>query len=217
MRKSIAGLLLASSLALTACSQQASEDTSQTSSGKKPTISQTASTSTAEAKSSSSTQAKTQEKKADYSAVLDGYRNTKSYGDLTFYGDYTQYATYDIDGNGTEELLMAAGDSSAPYVGVIGYMADGQPELLDEAYVASSGGHRSSLQFYPDGSIVLANWESGTGEGQGRLYELTDDGVNLVQETDFSMRNGDDPTALFDLSESPVDVRTLDLDWKPVN
>lgn len=66
------------------------------------------------------------------------------------------YFYTDLDKDGRDELLIGNGQT----VSAIYYLKGQQPELLHTAFVASSGGSRSSLQIFEDGSVIYASFSS---------------------------------------------------------
>ena len=66
------------------------------------------------------------------------------------------YFYTDLDKDGRDELLIGNGQT----VSAIYYLKGQQPELLHTAFVASSGGSRSSFQIFEDGSVIYASFSS---------------------------------------------------------
>lgn len=96
--------------------------------------------------------------------------------------DYTAfyYDFYDIDGNGTEELLIGYGSDSKDIVDVY-CMKDNRPQkLIDDP----SLGERSQLYIYPDGTMIFVG--SGGADLHGvTTYAFESDGVSLSEASEI--------------------------------
>lgn len=129
-------------------------------------------------------------------------------------GHATLYCFYDIDKNGSNELLTGyMASNGKPALLAIYYLKNGISTYLSRSYVASAGGDRESTDIYDDGTVYFAQWSSGTGAGTAYLYQLKADnsGYDILKEQNFDMSAGDEiPT--FKNGRSAVDISRLD--WK---
>lgn len=127
--------------------------------------------------------------------------------------DSLRYAFYDIDSNGTMELLTATqnNDGSMFLYGVY-YINGGTPTLLTEGFVGGTAA-RSAITIYTDGAILGYGWSSGTGDGGGTLYELQKNNTEAKEAKTISDLNviNDDVNATFGKTSSEVlDLKTLE-------
>lgn len=126
------------------------------------------------------------------------------------------YALYDIDGNGTPELLV--GRKGEGWLQAVYTLVDNKLTKVTElgivGGVAGAGGYRGGITIYENSSIVLSEWGSGTGEGTRQIFRLNVDNSALAESEnqDFSMRKGDKPGLV---GETQIDHSTLD--WKSVS
>ncbi|MGE9833394.1 hypothetical protein [Streptococcus orisratti] len=200
-------LVLSSILLLSACHQDSSAKKSASS------HSQTTSSSTAASSTEASSET-TQSSEVSQPSDEDLYATTldKVAADTTD-GHATMYAFYDIDKNGTRELLTGYKTSEGqPFLLAIYYLQNGVSTYLSRSYVASAGGDRESTGIYTDGTVYFVQWLSGTGEGTAYLYQLRADnsGYNIVQEEPFKV--GPDNTPSFMRGRTEIDLSQLD--WK---
>ncbi|GGE24661.1 hypothetical protein [Streptococcus himalayensis] len=124
-----------------------------------------------------------------------------------------RYALYDVDGNGTKELLTASiSDNQSIFVTGIYYQKQGQPTLLAQGFVAGNGGARSSFNLYKDGTVLSIGWSSGTGDGIGLLYQLSKDGgeAQKIEEQDFRVVGSDASAVFGKSSDLKIDVDSLE-------
>ncbi|MBY5022287.1 DUF6287 domain-containing protein [Streptococcus suis] len=129
--------------------------------------------------------------------------------------DSLRYAFYDIDGNGTMELLTATqnNDGSMFLYGVY-YINGSTPTLLTEGFVGSTAA-RSAITIYTDGTVLGYGWSSGTGDGGGILYELQKNNTEAKEVQTISDLNvgNDDVDARFGKTKSEV-LDLKELDWQ---
>lgn len=172
MKKQFILMMATASLLLTACNQAKPKPSDKASGSTAPSSSQTSSS------SSTATESASQEL---YQAVLDQYQAN---------GQYGQYAFYDLDKNGTDELLLGQDLNGEPYLGLLYYLKGQEPTALSEADVASGGGHRSSLTIYQDGQIIYESLSSYNGDGSATLYKLKADNTQIEEVQTASTQVG---------------------------
>ena len=174
--KKILVLLLSGAIFLCACSPKG--DHSSPSSTPKPSKQSQASSDSIE-----------QDEKA-YASTLDSLKNDTSEGRANL------YAFYDIDGNGTKELLTGHYFKGQNYLTAIYYLKQGVSTYLAQSRVASAGGSREVTTIYTDGTVFYAQWHSLSPDAKGYLYQLRSDnsGVDVLKEADFQIA-GVDPNS----------------------
>lgn len=90
-------------------------------------------------------------------------------------GHATHYAFYDIDSNGTPELITGIlSQGSEIFPRALYYINQGVSTFLAESKVGPTS-YRSSFSVYPDGTVSFVQWGSGTGNGDAYLYQLSPD------------------------------------------
>jgi len=171
--KKILVLLLSGAIFLCACSPKG--DHSSPSSTPKPSKQSQASSDSIE-----------QDEKA-YASTLDSLKNDTSEGRANL------YAFYDIDGNGTKELLTGHYFKDQYYLAAIYYLNQGVSTYLAQSRVASAGGSREVTTIYTDGTVFYAQWHSLSPDAKGYLYQLRSDnsGVDVLKEADFQIAGVD--------------------------
>lgn len=117
-------------------------------------------------------------------------------------GRATDYVFYDMDQNGTDELLVSSQNQGQVFLLAIYYLKNEVPTLLSQSYVASAGGYRSGTTLYTDGRVSFVEWTSLSGEGKASLYALKADnsGVDTLKSSDVKM-GVDDVEAILGLTE----------------
>ncbi|MBM7643321.1 hypothetical protein [Streptococcus loxodontisalivarius] len=207
-----AAIFLMTSLLLVACSQKA--DTvnwsSSNSSSKSQTTSQSETRTTVSLTETTST---SQETEASSTSNEQLYAVTlQKVAEDTSEGHATQYAFYDIDHNGTAELITGVVTSGQNYISAIYYLNKGVSTYLSQSSVAPRGGNREVTQFYEDGRIAYYQWLSGSGQGTAYLYQLRADntGYDIVQEISFDMSQGQ---KMPDFSQNRQLVSADSLNW----
>ena len=118
------------------------------------------------------------------------------------------YFYTDLDKDGRDELLIGNGQT----VSAIYYLKGQQPELLDTAFVASSGGSRSSFQIFEDGSVIYASFSSLQPEVDLIHYKFQKGKLETVNK--IQIKNGDGQK-----SEKALGITAKELDqakfgWK---
>lgn len=119
-----------------------------------------------------------------------------------------RYAFTDLNKDGQDELLI--GD--AENVSAIYYLKEQKPDLLQVAYVASAGGHRSSLTVYENGQVSYASWQSIEPNVNLTLYSFSKDGVYQEKETTFQLAGEVRVENALGIAASRADLSKLD--WK---
>ena len=140
--------------------------------------------------------------------MMNYYYQYGGYDGTYFTGFYYDY--YDIDGNGTDELLIGYGSKFKDVVDVYG-TKDNKPQKLIDEY---SLGERSQLYIYPDGTMLLF------GSGGAELnvidtYKIKEDGVSLSVESETYEGAFNLDSALAEKSNNQEAVE--DFDWKPID
>ncbi|MEW4354681.1 hypothetical protein AB1I63_07320 [Streptococcus pneumoniae] len=124
-----------------------------------------------------------------------------------------RYVFYDVDGNGSKELLTASlNDNQTIFVTGIYYQKQEQATLLSQGFVAGNGGARSTFNVYKDGTVLSVGWSSGTGEGVGILYQLSKDGgeAQKIEEKDFNVVGTDSSDVFGKSNDLKIDVDSLE-------
>ena len=200
--KKILVLLLSGAIFLCACSPKG--DHSSPSSTPKPSKQSQASSDSIE-----------QDEKT-YASTLDSLKNDTSEGRANL------YAFYDIDGNGTKELLTGHYFKGQYYLAAIYYLNQGVSTYLAQSRVASAGGSREVTTIYTDGTVFYAQWHSLSPDAKGYLYQLRSDnsGVEVLKEADFQIAGVDSNSeksaaSVFGLaSKKELDLSSLT--WKDI-
>ena len=140
--------------------------------------------------------------------MMNYYYQYGGYDGTYFTGFYYDY--YDIDGNGTDELLIGYGSKFKDVVDVYG-TKDNKPQKLIDEY---SLGERSQLYIYPDGTMLLF----GSGGAELNIidtYKIKEDGVSLSVESETYEGAFDLDSALAEKSNNQEAID--DFDWKPID
>lgn len=140
--------------------------------------------------------------------MMNYYYQYGGYDGTYFTGFYYDY--YDIDGNGTDELLIGYGSKFKDVVDVYG-TKDNKPQKFIDEY---SLGERSQLYIYPDGTMLLF------GSGGAELnvidtYKIKEDGVSLSVESETYEGDFNLDSALAEKSNNQEAVE--DFGWKPID
>lgn len=133
-------------------------------------------------------------------------------GDDGVYFTGFYYTYYDIDGNGTDELLIGYGSKFKNVVDVYG-IKDNQPYKLfdDEEYPL---GDRSQLYIYPDGTMIIAG--SGGFENLGvDTFHFEEDGESLSVESQIYEGEYDLESILAEKSGNQQYIERFD--WKQID
>lgn len=123
-----------------------------------------------------------------------------------------RYSLYDINKDGTDELLISTRNGN--YLDAAFYLKNGNPEFLGQGFAGRVGGARSSIAIYNDGSVLLANWSSGTGKGRVELVKLISGSIVKIKSVDvdniykFSTEN------IGVSKQSELSLKSLE--WKPL-
>lgn len=99
------------------------------------------------------------------------------------FGGEFSYAYYDIDGNGTDEMLISLGD--AGYHNICAVYALNR-DIAQYVFDDSSIGDRSSLTIYTDGTMYIYS-SGGAVSADGSFYRMKPDGytVELIKRYDM--------------------------------
>ena len=219
-RKVIASLvmLLAMTL-LSACQQKkaattqseapsSSQSSSQSSSNSSTTSKSSSSSSSTVASSSETRQSSTPSDEELYASTLEKVAADTEPGYATI------YTFYDIDGNGTDELLTGYRDNEGkPFLLAIYYLKNGVSTYLSRSYVAGSGGNREATSIHTDGKVYFVQWQAMPGWGTAYLYQLRPDnsGYDIVRQEEFGMSQGQQ---MHDFREGTSELDLTRLTWK---
>lgn len=140
--------------------------------------------------------------------MMNYYYQYGGYDGTYFTGFYYDY--YDIDGNGTDELLIGYGSKFKDVVDVYG-TKDNKPQKLIDEY---SLGERSQLYIYPDGTMLLFG-SGGAALNVIETYKIKEDGILLSVESETYEGNFNLDSALAEKSNNQEAVD--DFDWKPID
>lgn len=140
--------------------------------------------------------------------MMNYYYQYGGYDGTYFTGFYYDY--YDIDGNGTDELLIGYGSKFKDVVDVYG-TKDNKPQKLIDEY---SLGERSQLYIYPDGTMLLFG-SGGAALNVIETYKIKEDGILLSVESETYEGDFNLDSALAEKSNNQEAVE--DFDWKPID
>ena len=140
--------------------------------------------------------------------MMNYYYQYGGYDGTYFTGFYYDY--YDIDGNGTDELLIGYGSKFKDVVDVYG-TKDNKPQKLIDEY---SLGERSQLYIYPDGTMLLFG-SGGAALNVIETYKIKEDGILLSVESETYEGDFNLDSALAEKSNNQEAVD--DFDWKPID
>ncbi|MCY3034522.1 DUF6287 domain-containing protein [Aerococcus urinae] len=125
-------------------------------------------------------------------------------------GEKIQYAFYDINKDGQDELILRD-----QYTIIAIYtLQDDKPVLAKEGGVAGSGGERRILNIYDNGTFVYNNFHSPNPEAHATNCRITNDGkVEEIKQVDYDLQDTKDPAPLLGLeNEKELDIESFD--WK---
>lgn len=125
-------------------------------------------------------------------------------------GEKIQYAFYDINKDGQDELILRD-----QYTIIAIYTLQGdKPVPAKAGGVAGSGGERRILTIYDNGTFVYNNFHSPTPEAHATNYRITNDGkVEEIKQVDYDLQDTKDPAPLLGLeNEKELDIESFD--WK---
>ena len=118
------------------------------------------------------------------------------------------YFYTDLDKDGRDELLIGNGQT----VSAIYYLKGQQPELLHTAFVASSGGSRSSFQIFEDGSVIYASFSSLQPEVDLIHYKFQKGKLETVNKIQIKNGDGQKPEKALGITAKELDQAKLG--WK---
>lgn len=224
------GLLLTCSLLLGACQSNQSQTPASSSTEQSSSQAQTKQTQSASSTDSSSSQVESSKASSSSSTEQSSSQSeTKENSSEAKELDYDQlyaetltkvkadpnnkvshYAFYDIDGNGTKELLtgVSSNNEQAQAVAVY-YLKNGVSTYLAHSEVQPVGGGRSGFRINSDGTVTQLQWLSQNGEGTQTTYKLAADnsGASVIEEKPFKV--GQDVPA-----DTGLDLTNFD--WQPL-
>ena len=111
------------------------------------------------------------------------------------------YFYTDLDKDGRDELLIGNGK----IVSAIYYLKGQQPELLHTAFVASSGGSRSSFQIFEDGSVIYASFSSLQPEVDLIHYKFQKGKLETVNKIQIKNGDGQKPEKALGITAKELD------------
>lgn len=173
MKKSLMLSLALISLFLSACSRTADSTPQQSETKQNPTSGK-------EASAASQATSKEDAEKA-YQSVLEDYQLNGRYG---------QYAFYDIDQNGSLELLLGQNLNGDIHLGLLVYLKNGQPEPFPQE-TPEGDGYRIALTLYEDGTVLYDRINSYNGDGQAKAYRLEKNGSELAETKSAEIQVGE--------------------------
>ena len=118
------------------------------------------------------------------------------------------YFYTDLDKDGRDELLIGNGQT----VSAIYYLKGQQPELLHTAFVASSGGSRSSFQIFEDGSVIYASFSSLQPEVDLIHYKFQKGKLETVNKIQIKNGDGQKPEKALGITAKELDQAKFE--WK---
>ena len=111
------------------------------------------------------------------------------------------YFYTDLDKDGRDELLIGNGQT----VSAIYYLKGQQPELLHTAFVASSGGSRSSFQIFEEGSVIYASFSSLQPEVDLIHYKFQKGKLETVNKIQIKNGDGQKPEKALGITAKELD------------
>lgn len=111
------------------------------------------------------------------------------------------YFYTDLDKDGRDELLIGNNQT----VSAIYYLKGQQPELLHTAFVASSGGSRSSFQIFEDGSVIYASFSSLQPEVDLIHYKFQKGKLETVNKIQIKNGDGQKPKKALGITAKELD------------
>ena len=111
------------------------------------------------------------------------------------------YFYTDLDKDGRDELLIGNGQT----VSAIYYLKGQQPELLHTAFVASSGGSRSSFQIFEDGSVIYDSFSSLQPEVDLIHYKFQKGKLETVNKIQIKNGDGQKPEKALGITAKELD------------
>ncbi|MGT2926563.1 DUF6287 domain-containing protein [Streptococcus cuniculipharyngis] len=217
MKKRLVTVSLFASLVLLSACQSSSKKESATKSAPSgqtstsQTSSQAVETSTAESSSSStlaSSPSSAAEKPLDYDTLYADTLAKVAADDNAV----TLYAFYDIDGNGTKELLT--GDRSSDgkvYALALYYLKNGVSTYLAHSQVAPAGGYRADFSINSNGTVTQYEWTSHEGKGTAKTYRIQADNSGLVTLSDKAVVM-ESQEQVAEADPNPLELSSLE--WK---
>lgn len=198
MKKSLmAGLVCLAALGLAACTGNQKATTSATSK-----TSSTSSQSSASFSSSSSSESSTTSQSSDshqaYQSLLQELGQKPDY-------QTSQYAFYDINKDGTDELLI----ENSPAITEVFALQNNQPVSILTSIVALQGGARSSFSILTDGTIVQTSWQSTRPEATAVAYTLENGTLKEGKTVTYDMTSQVKPAEALGLSGQELDANSL--------
>lgn len=124
-------------------------------------------------------------------------------------GTNFQYAFYDIDHDGTEELLIGNSES----ISGIFSLVNGKPEFQLAGIIATVGGSRTALKLLQDGTIIYSYWQSIDPDMTVRAYKLSNGKVEKVGN-EATVQFNTDQTAESSLGLTSPAVDLTKLTWE---
>ncbi|HEM6081774.1 TPA: hypothetical protein U2B95_000188 [Streptococcus suis] len=121
----------------------------------------------------------------------------------------THYAFYDIDGNGTKELITGGQSSTgAMYGAAVYYLNQSVSTYLAHSEVAPVGGYRASFIINSDRTVTQYEWTSFRGEGIKKTYQLAadDSAAILLEEKEIIMGSAEQQA---EADPNPLDLSIL--------
>ncbi|HFI0346465.1 TPA: hypothetical protein ACGOWL_001923 [Streptococcus suis] len=121
----------------------------------------------------------------------------------------THYAFYDIDGNGTKELITGGQNSmGAMYGAAVYYLNQSVSTYLAHSEVAPVGGYRASFTINSDRTVSQYEWTSFRGEGIKKTYQLAvdDSAAVLLEEKEIIMGSAEQQA---EADPNPLDLSIL--------
>ena len=118
------------------------------------------------------------------------------------------YFYTDLDKDGRDELLIGTGQT----VSAIYYLKGQQPELLHTAFVASSGGSRSSFQIFEDGSVIYASFSSLQPEVDLIHYKFQKGKLETFNKIQIKNGDGQKPEKALGITAKELDQAKFE--WK---
>lgn len=117
----------------------------------------------------------------------------------------SQYAFYDINKDGTDELLIKNSD----VITEVFALQNNQPVSILTSIVALQGGARSSFTILTDGTIIQDSWYSARPEVTSVAYTLENGTLKEVKKVTYDMRDQMKSAESLGISGQELDVNSL--------
>lgn len=163
-----------------------------------------------EAKTSMSSAETSKEETSSSKKVDDGHQYYQTFLNQV-QGSGKQYAFYDLNKDGVDELVVGAVQSSggANFIESVYALQDKQPVELLSAGVTPVGGSRTGMKFYDDGTLAYISATAYGPNVEVTAYKLQDGALVEQGRGNYQMTDDTTPEAALGLSAKEVTAESL--------